>query len=42
MPEEMQVAESLVDLVGGTPLVRLGRVGADLQCDLIAKLGLRR
>jgi len=34
----MDVADSLVDLVGNTPLVRLGRVGADLQCDLIAKL----
>ncbi len=34
----MQVAGSLVDLVGNTPLVRLSRVGADLECDLIAKL----
>src|SRR5262245_18641849 len=38
MPEEMQVANSLVDLIGNTPLVRLSRVGADLQCDLLAKL----
>ena len=33
----MQVADSLLDLVGHTPLVRLRRVGADLPCDLIAK-----
>ena len=36
MPE-MEVAESLLDLVGNTPMVRLRRVGADLACDLIAK-----
>src|SRR5438045_3530243 len=34
----MGVANSLIDLVGNTPLVRLGRVGRELQCDLIAKL----
>ena len=34
----MEVANSLLDLIGNTPLVRLGRVGAELQCDLIAKL----
>src|ERR1700750_364749 len=34
----MEVANSLVELVGNTPLVRLGRVGAELQCDLLAKL----
>src|SRR5882762_175031 len=34
----MEVANSLIDLVGNTPLVRLGRVGGELQCDLIAKL----
>src|ERR671927_1430414 len=33
----MEVADSLLDLVGNTPLVRLGRVGRDLQCDLLAK-----
>jgi cystathionine beta-synthase len=33
-----QIAESLLDLVGNTPLVRLGRVGRDLECDLVAKL----
>src|SRR5206468_9375949 len=36
----MDVADSLIDLVGNTPLVRLGRVGRDLECDLLAKLEL--
>jgi cystathionine beta-synthase len=36
----MQVADSLLDLVGNTPLVRLGRIGAHLPCDLIAKVEL--
>ncbi len=36
--DAMDVAGSLLDLVGNTPLVRLGRVGADLECDLIAKV----
>ncbi|MDP1794976.1 MAG: cystathionine beta-synthase [Acidimicrobiales bacterium] len=35
---EMEVAESLLDLVGNTPLVRLGRMGKDLPCQLVAKL----
>ncbi len=35
---EMEVAESLLDLVGNTPLVRLGRMGRDLPCQLVAKL----
>ncbi len=34
----MEVADSLVDLVGGTPLVRLDRIGRDLDCVLLAKL----
>jgi len=34
----MQVADSLVDLVGDTPLVRLDRIGRDLECQLVAKL----
>ena len=34
----MQVADSLVDLIGWTPLVRLDRVGRDLSCHLLAKL----
>jgi cystathionine beta-synthase len=32
------VADSLLDLVGDTPLVRLRRVAADLSCDVVAKL----
>ena len=36
----MDVADSLLDLVGNTPLVRLGRVGRDLACDLLAKVEL--
>src|SRR5881227_198879 len=36
----MDVADSLLDLVGDTPLVRLGRVGRDLECDLLAKAEL--
>jgi cystathionine beta-synthase len=35
---EPQIADSLLDLVGNTPLVRLGRVGGDLACDLVAKV----
>src|SRR5947199_1350428 len=34
----MEVAESLLDLVGDTPLVRLDRIGRDLSCHLLAKL----
>jgi len=34
----MELADSLVDLIGGTPLVRLDRVGKDLACHLVAKL----
>ena len=36
--EPMAVAQSLVDLVGNTPLVRLDVVGRDLGCHLLAKL----
>src|SRR2546421_175141 len=34
----MDVADSLLDLVGNTPLVRLRRVGAGLTCRLLAKI----
>src|SRR4051795_2257513 len=34
----MEVADSLLGLVGDTPLVRLDRVGRDLSCHLLAKL----
>jgi cystathionine beta-synthase len=37
-PPAMDVADSPLDLIGNTPLVRLRRVGAGLGCDLIAKL----
>jgi cystathionine beta-synthase len=37
-PAQPQIAESLLDLVGNTPLVRLGRIGAGLQCELVAKV----
>jgi cystathionine beta-synthase len=36
----MDVADSLLDLVGGTPIVRLDRVGRQLRCHLLAKLEL--
>src|SRR5207302_11319458 len=36
----MEVAGSLIDLIGNTPLVRLDRIGRDLSCQLIAKLEL--
>ncbi|HET9692251.1 MAG TPA: cystathionine beta-synthase [Acidimicrobiales bacterium] len=34
----MEVADSLLDLIGNTPLVRLDRVGRDLACTLLGKL----
>src|SRR3954468_249180 len=34
----MEAAESLLELVGDTPLVRLDRVGRDLACHLLAKV----
>ncbi|HEV3133861.1 MAG TPA: cysteine synthase, partial [Acidimicrobiia bacterium] len=34
----MDVADSVLDLVGDTPLVRLSRIGRGLTCDLIAKM----
>jgi cystathionine beta-synthase len=36
----MEVANSLLDLIGNTPLVRLDRIGRDLSCHLLAKLEL--
>jgi cystathionine beta-synthase len=35
---DMDVAASPLELIGHTPMVRLGRIGADLHCDLIAKM----
>lgn len=37
-PTEPQIADSPLDLIGNTPLVRLGRIGADLPCQIVAKL----
>ena len=31
------IGESVIDAVGGTPMVRLSRIGRDLPCELIAK-----
>jgi cysteine synthase A len=36
--EEMEVADSVLGLIGDTPLVRLARIGRGLICDLIAKM----
>ena len=38
MPGTPEIADSLVDLIGGTPLVRLGRVARDVDCTVVAKL----
>jgi cystathionine beta-synthase len=38
MAGEMDVADSVLDLIGDTPLVRLSRIGRGLTCDLIAKM----
>jgi cystathionine beta-synthase len=35
---DMDVAESPLDLIGHTPMVRLANVGSGLRCDFIAKL----
>jgi cystathionine beta-synthase len=35
---DMDVAESPLELIGNTPMVRLGRIGSGLRCDLLAKL----
>ncbi len=34
----MEVSDSLLDLIGRTPLVRLDRIGRELDCQLLAKL----
>src|ERR1700685_24755 len=36
--DDMDVAESPLDLIGHTPMVRLSVIGKDLSCDFIAKL----
>jgi cystathionine beta-synthase len=35
---DMDVAQSPLELIGNTPMVRLGKIGEGLKCDLIAKL----
>jgi len=35
---DLDIADSVLDLIGGTPLVRLGRIGAGLTCPVVAKL----
>src|SRR3954465_4222731 len=35
---EIQAVDSLLDLVGRTPLLRLGRIGRELECTLLGKL----
>lgn len=34
----MEIAESVLDLIGNTPMVRLRQVGAELACPVVAKL----
>jgi cystathionine beta-synthase len=34
----MTIYESLLDAIGGTPLLRMNKLGAGLKCDLLAKL----
>lgn len=34
----VEIANSALDLIGNTPLVRLNRVSAGLECDVVAKL----
>src|SRR5262249_56548026 len=38
MSGEMEVADSVLGLIGDTPLVRLPRIGRGLTCDLVAKM----
>jgi cystathionine beta-synthase/cysteine synthase A len=37
-PELPGVADSVLDLIGGTPMVRLGRIGRDLAAQVVVKL----
>jgi cystathionine beta-synthase len=34
----MEIADSVLDLIGNTPIVRLRQVGADIACPVVAKL----
>ena len=33
-----EILDSICDVVGGTPMVRLSRIGRDLPCELVGKL----
>ena len=36
--EDLEISQSVIDLIGNTPMVRLTRIDADLPCPIIAKL----
>jgi cystathionine beta-synthase len=36
--DDLDIADSVLDLIGNTPMVRLRRVGAELACPVVAKL----
>src|SRR5687768_6385841 len=38
LPTEPEIADSPLDLIGNTPLVRLGRIAGHLACQVVAKL----
>ncbi len=38
LPAEPEIAASVLDLIGNTPLVTLSHLGRDLRCTLVAKL----
>jgi hypothetical protein len=38
MASDTDITDSLLDLVGRTPVLRLSRMGRDLECELLAKL----
>jgi cystathionine beta-synthase len=38
LPTEPEIADSPLDLIGNTPLVRLGRIAGHLSCQVVAKL----
>src|SRR5436305_13862939 len=38
VPDRTEIADSLLDLIGNTPLVRLRRVTEGLRCQIVAKL----
>ena len=36
----MEIADSVIDLIGNTPLVRVPKIAADLTCDFALKVEL--